>query len=360
MEKTNPPIILGLLLYCCLLVLPTFGQQTDLVMKTPEMSLLDRLQREELPALEIELDIQKVFDDWKYQEYHKANATITTASGEEIIERKVEVRARGKFRSRFCASPPLKIKFKKSGLKKEGFNKWNEFKLVYPCKEGPGFQHYILKEYLVYKLLNELTDYSYRVQLISLQLVDETGTLPTHSSIGFMVEDLEELTDRLELKKEIVEGALPNELSSPDYTLLQVFQFCIGNTDWTLAPSRNLDMIKTEDDRLIPIPFDFDFAGIVNAEYASIDRGLVDKTVAGRFFMGHNKSMAELQPVFDLFREKENRFYEIIDDFQRLPQKERKKMRKYLQSFFKILSQPEKKLIKIFGQPLVEEGVSNY
>jgi len=176
----------------------------------------------------------------------------------------LEVKVRGVYRAAKCDNPPLKIKYAKSTLKKRGLKKRNEYKLVYPCKNTEEYQHYIYKEYLIYKLYNELTDKSLRVHLIDFKLTDANEQVANIQNTGFIIEHEEEIIKRVDANKNDVRCVPIKKLLEYDYTLFQVFQFMIGNVDWIVENCKNVKVLQMRDSTLIPIPYDFDFTGSKN------------------------------------------------------------------------------------------------
>lgn len=346
MNSTHYFLAISLLLFCQMLVPSTIYSQK----KAKKISLMDHLLAEELPTLAIQTNVDKVFSDYKIQKYYSGSALFSFEE-REPIEEDIQVKIRGKFRSRFCQNPPIKIKFSNKSLKQQNFKKLNEFKVVYPCKSKEDYQDYVYKEYLIYKLYNILTEKSFRAQLIDFTLIDTETAVADRNFKGFLIEDLEELIKRLGGIIDDVDCMTPDNLNPYDYTLFQVFQFFIGNTDWILPTCKNAEVIASENGEQIPIPYDFDFSGMVNAGYATADAGLGLRSVTDRIFLGGLKTKEELEPVLSLFKTKKSAMIEVIQNFEYLPAKERKKMIKYLESFYKIV-RSSKKVERIFLQPV--------
>jgi len=332
----------------CFLVgtLPLLAQAPkNTKVKPKKKSLLDVLSTQELPKLFLELNVKKLFDERRMMNYQKAVAAITFDDG-EVWSDNIQLRTRGVYRNRKCEHPPLKLKYSKKSLKARKLNKNNELKLVYPCKGGSIYQKYVFKEYLAYKMNNILTDKSLRVQLIDLEIKDSLDNLDPISVKGFLMEHQEELIRRVGAVKTDVKCIEPVKLSQQDYTLLQVFQFFIGNTDWLLKNCKNIELIRMESGETIPIAYDFDFSGMVNAEYAVPNSKFPLRTITDRYFLGHQKTMEELEPAFALFLEKKSALIQTVQDFEYLSIKERKKMVRYIETFYRILDKP--KLVKYY------------
>lgn len=330
-----------LLFFGLLVIIPplAIAQEDSSYVNHQKESILDHLTESNKSKLEIEVNLEDLFMDRRYKNYKKAIATFTFEDGETWVD-SLEVKVRGIYRATNCDNPPLKIKYSKKLLKKRGLKKRNEYKLVYPCKSTEEYQNYIYKEYLIYKLYNELTNKSLRVHLIDFTLRDSAQQRKSIQTTGFLIEHREEIIKRVNAQKNDMRCLPVKTLSAYEYTLFQVFQFMIGNVDWLIENCKNAEVIQLKDNTLIPIPYDFDYTGMVNPSYATPAAHFKQKFVTDRYFLGHKKSMDDLLPVFYLFKEKKERFINIINDFEYLPKRDRKAMIKYLQSFYRILNRP--------------------
>jgi len=333
-------------------------QETKPTKKPKKESLLDVLTTQTLPKIALEMDLKMLFDDRRMMNYQKAVASITFDDG-AVWTDDIKLKTRGVFRSQKCDNPPLKLKYSKKGLKARKLNKNNELKLVYPCKLGDDFQKFVYKEYLIYKLNNILTEQSLRVQLIDLEIKDSLDNIPPITTKGFLIEHREELIHRVGAEMNDMRCLKPVHLVSYDYTLFQVFQYFIGNTDWLLPGCKNCEIIDFEDGKMIPIAYDFDFSGMVEASYAIPNSALPVKTITDRYFLGHKKKMEDLEPVFALFHEKKAELIQVVNDFEYLPKSERRKMVRYMESFYKILKKP-KLLKKAFIHPMGDNMKDDY
>lgn len=88
----------------------------------------------------------------------------------------------------------------------------------------------------------------------------------------------------------------------------------------------------------LPIPYDFDYAGFVNAPYAVPYDYLPINKVTDRLYRGICREITLTQYVRDEFFEKENEILDIMDSFKsELPASEFRIARRYLLDFFTII-----------------------
>jgi hypothetical protein len=121
----------------------------------------------------------------------------------------------------------------------------------------------------------------------------------------------------------------------------------IGNTDWSIARERNTMLLGTEDKRQIPVPYDLDMSGLVNAGYAGPAPGLQIDDVRERCFLGY------CQPGIDWaaqFAQLQNRRETILTAGEDLPGFSRNSLRStrsFLERFFDTLDSPEERQERI-------------
>jgi hypothetical protein len=88
----------------------------------------------------------------------------------------------------------------------------------------------------------------------------------------------------------------------------------------------------------LPVPYDFDWSGLVNAPYAVPMESLGLSSVSERLYMGFCRTPEEYQQAFDLLNQKKESIYKLIQQFDFMPLKERNSMIKYLDGFYQIIN----------------------
>ena len=99
---------------------------------------------------------------------------------------------------------------------------------------------------------------------------------------------------------DIAGGISVKDLASPNAALLLVFQYFIGNTDWSLPGLHNATAITVQD-TILPLIWDFDWSGVVDAPYATPDLRLPIHSVRERVWWWRCMSAEELEPVLARF-----------------------------------------------------------
>jgi len=277
------------------------------------------------------------------------------------VTRNIKVSPRGRSRRKVCDFPPLKIKFSKKELTASGLRTAHKsLKLVTHCNDAKGALQNVMEEYLAYKVYNELTNNSLKVQLVKINYED------IHSKEHFkryaiLIEDIDELAERLGGKE--VEGfnKKMTEFDTPLMNTFAMFQFMIGNEDWRIAYMRNIKFIEKEgQEKLMPVPYDFDASGLVAANYAIPDRDLKLKSVQQRAFMGAFKSKAERAATVALFNAKKADIYKVIEDFKPLNQIAKARTIAYFDAFYEIINTPRllRMAMPLKGRNAIPTGIN--
>ena len=265
----------------------------------------------------------------------------------ESIELDVGVRARGHFRRRrdICAFPPLQLNFKKSQTANTLFAGQNKLKLVTHCQpRSYVYEQAIISEYLAYRILNQLTDTSFRVRLLRIEYAetdDDDGT----SAYAFFIEHKNRLGERLGIQALDIEKTTIANLEPEFLNLTSVFQYLIGNTDFSpiTGPEgenccHNHSLFTTEDGTHYSIPYDFDQAGIVSAPHSIPNAKLRLSSVKERLYRGRCVNNALLTETFDKVIGKRAEIEAVIGEQEGLSSSMRRDLLKYISKFFRTIS----------------------
>lgn len=253
----------------------------------------------------------------------------------------IKVKARGNTRrvTDLCDFPPLKFNFKKNGVENTIFKNQDKLKFVSQCNQQEDFEHYVLEEYLLYKTYNIISEESYKVRLVNIIIKDHKLRIPPIVMTGFLIEDDKPLAKRIGAKS--YDKIVYSQDSCADKSMdqLAVFQYMIGNTDWYVNTGHNIDVFKYESDgALISVPYDFDFAGVINTNYATPSKEIPIKQVRQRYYKGSCRNLNGYDSSLKLFNEKQDEIYSLYNSFEYLPGSVIKKSLKYYDKFYKIIN----------------------
>jgi hypothetical protein len=256
----------------------------------------------------------------------------------------VQVRARGAFRrdKRNCNFPPLRLDFPLDGTSGTVFEGENRLKLVTPCHDNrDNYQRYVNDEYLAYRVLNTLTPYSFRVRLIEITYEDIEGDYETRTKFGFLIESDERMAERNRATHVEAEGMRPQYADGDQSVVFDLFNYMIGNLDWSTGLFHNAVLIRTADARYLTIPYDFDFSGVVNARYATEPPELANqvRSVRQRLYRGFCRPELQFETVAPLFLAQRGAIEELYRTFTLYNDpEERDEALEYYEEFWRVVS----------------------
>jgi hypothetical protein len=281
--------------------------------------------------------------------YYKKDSTQVTLD--------VDVKARGHFRKlrSNCDYPPLLLNFTKSNPKSGSlFYKQQKLKLVMPCVSD----EYVVREWLVYKIYNLLTPESFRARLVKV-ILDDASRKKQSDLYGILLEDETQMASRNNMT--IIERKLnPQSIELSGFLTMAVFQYMIGNTDWSVPYQQNIKLLLAPGNpKPTTVPYDFDHSGLVNAPYAHPAEELELKSVMERRYRGYCiTDMKMFDGVISLFNRSKNDIYSLYSRSALLDAKYVRNTTKYLDEFYDTINNP-KKMKEAFSYPCDPNGTGN-
>ena len=271
-------------------------------------------------------------------------AVVTLEDG-TVLE--AQLRTRGNFRRERanCFMPPLRINLRTGQLGGTVFEGEDKLKIVGNCRPGRDSYHrLVLREYLAYRALQAITDEAFRVRLARITYVDESGRLDARTEYSFFIEDEETLARRLGAEVfELEEGRnlAPQAFAVVSVVRLAIFQYMIGNTDWSEAAGHNVALLQRGAGAMA-VPYDFDFSGLVDAPYATPNPEVGLESVRERRYLGWCRPPGVAEAVLADFRRARDEIVGVIEGFDRLDEGERAAMLDYLTPFFEEIETAER------------------
>lgn len=256
---------------------------------------------------------------------------------------KIGIRTRGKFRLENCYFPPLKLKFYKENRMGTPFEKNKTLKLVLPCQKADVFNELLMNEFMIYKMLEVVYPYALQTQLVSLNLNDYQSHPPKHYDLhAFIIEDEENLEYKFNGKIKDDIRLHPIQLQDSASAVLDLFQYFIGNIDWSTVYQHNIKILHLDNGAYIPIAYDFDMCLMVNPPY--IDKALGNAKYLGseentRYFRGFCKNDHALNWARKLFLNKKNEILSILEEYaQYFSETKINYLKSFINEFFEELS----------------------
>lgn len=308
-------------------------------------------------AVTLQADWPVVVRDKENGGRHPAVLGYTDAAGREHrIQGTVETR--GITRLRICRFPPLRLRFKRDATRGTEFEGERSLKMVTHCRNGAAYEQYYVQELIAYRIYNRVTDHSFRARPLRITYLDMDGGTRAGPGFAFLIEDDDDVARRNGHREGQRMPLAPGDYDPLAMTRFMLFQYLIGNTDWSVLGRpglekccHNVRVTGAEDaGDLVALPYDFDSSGMVDADYAAPHESLPIRSVTERLYRGfclHNDSLG---PVRDEFLANREAILAIIRDEARLSPGRERVLVRYFGEFYGTLGDPARFAREITGK----------
>ena len=273
-------------------------------------------------------------------------ATLTLL-GDAVEEHAIALSARGNSRRdpNVCKFPPLRVAFNDKPDEASLFDGQKRLKLVTHCRVSRSYQQYYLLEYAAYKMLNVLTPHSLKVRMAEIDYIEAGSGKKLYSRTGFFIEDIDDAAKRNDLKEIDVAGVNVSQLNPEAAGRFALFQYMIGNLDWSMYSGlegedccHNAKLIgdRTEPlQNLIPVPYDFDYSGLVDTPYSVPPVTINVRTVRTRRYRGFCRHNDEVRSAAAEFIANQDAIYAVLDNIDGLKNSKKNRTIRYLDDFYR-------------------------
>ncbi|WP_395647913.1 hypothetical protein [Terricaulis sp.] len=251
-----------------------------------------------------------------------------------------------------CSFPPLRIDFGDTSLRGTVFRGQGKLKLVTHCRPGSNFEQNTVMEYTAYRLFNAVTPVSFRVRPVRVTYHDTDGRRSDETRFAFLIEDVDDMAHRNDrVALDVLSGVVTSSQLDPDASArFGLFEYMIGNLDWDQTQGHageecchNSKLIaQTQQTRtgVISVPYDFDYSGLVNADYAVPPAGLPVQNVRQRLYRGLCRHNDALPGAIALFQSRRTEIMAAVTGESRLNEARRRSAQQYLENFFEVIDDP--------------------
>jgi hypothetical protein len=273
------------------------------------------LYRSEAPlAITFRTNIKQIRRDkgdappWRW-----ASLTNNDSAGKPVSV-PARVRVRGIWRLKHCEFPPIRLNFAGKDTKNTVFDGLDKPKLVNYCRDNDQYEQYMLQEAQLYRIYQLLTPISHRVRVVRLTYLDSASGKKEAERYAMIVEDPDQLANRLLSKPIKQKGASPADMEPKELALAYMFLYFIGNLDFSFNGLHNTELLGTMDGRILPVAYDFDYAGAVNASYAVPPPNYGVPNVRTRKFLASCEISPEFPGAVNRLVEKKDAIYALYHD----------------------------------------------
>jgi hypothetical protein len=288
-------------------------------------------------TIQLSTDLRALLRD-RGEQRSEHRATLRLPGSADSTAWKVDLRTRGIFRLKRCAFPPLRLDLPRGKVEHTPFAGQDKLKLVTHCQSDRTYERNLLREYALYRIFNALTDTSFRVRLARVTYIDTTRA-DTLTRYGFLIESDAGLAQRIGAEQ-LEANNVHDMVTDPAYmTLVAVFQYLIGNTDWSVWGRHNIAIMRrsAEPQILFAVPYDFDFSGAVGAAYATPPPQLPIRSVRERLYRGFCQPDTLLHRVLDRFRTARDSMYAAVRAVPGLAERDIRGVLDYFDDFYRVL-----------------------
>ena len=280
-------------------------------------------------------------------------ATLTyndAVEGSVTVELGVQARGRYRRQARVCKWAPLRLNLRKSSLENTVFAGSDKMKLVTHCRNNSDrYTQALLAEHLAYRILNLVTEASFRVRLLRITYVDTDKDDRERIELGFVIEHKDQVARRIGLAANDAQQTTIEVLDARHTNLSSIYQFLIGNTDFSpirAAPGEacchNYVLFGAEEGQMLAIPYDFDMSGIVDAPHASPNPRFGLRNVQERLYRGRCVNNEHVDASVQAFLDQKQAIYDLINANELFQPRTRKDTLRFLDAFFAIIESPER------------------
>jgi hypothetical protein len=294
-------------------------------------------------AFTLEADFRAVQGDRDPKSTKTFPAKMTFANDDgSTVSIDLQIRTRGHSRRlrQTCDFAPLRLEFPKDSTRRTVFDGHGPIKLGTHCRSVNEFEQYVLREYTAYRIYNLLTPRSFRARLAKATYVDGRNQKPITTRYAMFIEDDDDVAKRLEGRITERMGLIFRHVDAETLTIMTLFEYMIGNTDMSINKQHNVRIVETPAGTFHPVPYDFDYSGLVDAAYAIPNKELGIGSVRERLYRGPCKTPAELEPFFERIRNAKADVMALYDSLFDLSAGYRRGAKSYLEQFYRVLERP--------------------
>lgn len=301
-------------------------------------SIFDYLYNKDKVVVNLSESYKTVKQNFANEEQETPGTISITADQDQFVfNAKFELG--GKSRRKICSYPPIKIDFKKQELEDFNFYRDNDrIKLVIQCKSTKTMVDAIKMEKLIYDLYEVVSPYGHRAKMA---IVNVEGEKKYQEAL--ILESDDDMCLRNDIRRLKVSTISTDVIDREGYLKMVLFQYMIANTDWSARKGHNTDLfMRNKDSTMLVVPYDFDYAGIINTDYAIPSEKLPIASVTERHFMDKTVSDEELTTAIDFFIEREQAFYDVVTNAGFMEDKTKKRANTFIGGFYKIIKDEKK------------------
>ncbi len=269
-------------------------------------------------------------------------------TGEPVVL-DVEFQVRGNYRLRKenCGHAQLWLNIKTRQAQDTLFENQDRIKLVVQCGSEQRYADYLVREHQAYQFFNRLTDRSIAARLVDVTYRDSSDPHEARTSLGMFIEHQKRLAKRLDLQGVKVDRIGVAQLEPVQASLVAIYNYMVANADYSMLAAdegeeccHNVIPLEDQEGRYVPIPYDFDSSGFVNASYATPPAGLNLRSVRQRLYRGFCAHNDLITATLAHFREHRQAFETILADTTQVSSSQAERAQQFIKGFYDLIDDP--------------------
>jgi len=261
-------------------------------------------------------------------------------------------------RLRECDLASLAFTVEASNVRGTPFEGLQTVRLVTPCRLRGDSDKYTMLEYLVYRSYAMIAVPALKVRLVQVRFQDSKKPGKNQAGYAFFIEDIGDAAVRSGRAWLDIQSQRTSDLDAAQLTVMTLFQYMVGNTDWSAVKGRpddrcchNVAVFGEEGGGFNTVlPFDFDQTGLVNPPYAAPpDPSLGIRRVTDRRYRGLCEHNHELPAAITLFNSKRPEIEALFNRDDLPYPKDRERALKYIRDFYDTINDSRKLEKKILN-----------
>ncbi|MDJ0656040.1 MAG: hypothetical protein QNJ40_17890 [Xanthomonadales bacterium] len=269
--------------------------------------------------------------------------TYQDDAGQSVsVNMKLRIRGRWGPKTGNCTFPSVFAFFDTATTSGTIFEGQDMLPLTTHCKKPGYYEQYLLKEYYAHEIYEVITPRSMGSRLVRATYRDSEGKKDDLVRYAFFTENFRTIAEKNDARVLNVQPFNPLDAQPFQLALHDLFQFMIGNTDWSMIFDHNRLLLE-DPDGPYPVPYDLDYSGLVNAKYAQPSEKLKIRKVETRLFRGFCRRDIPWDRVFAHFRDTRDQVMARMDIVPGLSDGSKRRMTIYLEAFYKVIDAPRKR-----------------
>jgi hypothetical protein len=288
-------------------------------------------------------------------------ATLVLAAPAESLTVQLSPRGKSRRLEVTCEFAPIRVDFTSPPPAASLFAGQRRLKLVTHCRQSAAFQQHTLLEYAAYRMYNAITPHSLRARLATVDYQHENGK-PIVSRAGIFLEEFDDAARRNGfLRPNVPDRIAVAQLDGPGAARVALFEYMIGNLDWAITAgprgegcchNTRLTSDPRAPGKWLPVPYDFDYSGLVDAPYAVPPPHIGGDSVRTRVWRGHCRYNGDVVAVAAEYRAKRPAIEAALTGVPGLSDRSRAKALSYLAGFYRDIASDEALRSKLLSRCL--------